>query len=157
MSRQKTPDTDYSFIFKFIFAQQNIHENNNTRENFTENEGFECAGRGGQEVNVEARFVFFGEMQRLGFWRQTRNFPNICHAPNGAPTACGCLVVCAVDVNACSGACHPNITVQYFINIWPTLYSHQISWIPCISKLGPLSLLPPLSFSSEQPYSLLLV
>jgi hypothetical protein len=33
----------------------------------------------GQEVNVEARFVFFGEMQRLGFWHQTGNFVNICH------------------------------------------------------------------------------
>ena len=55
----------------------------------------------GQEVNVEARFVFFGKMQRLGFWHQTGNFANICHAPDGAPTACGCLVACVVDLNAC--------------------------------------------------------
>jgi hypothetical protein len=55
----------------------------------------------GQEVNAEVRFVFFGEMQRLGFWRQTRNFANIWHAPDGTPTACGCLVACVVDLNAC--------------------------------------------------------
>ena len=44
MSRHKTADTDYSFIFKFVFTQKNIHENN-TWQNFTVNEGFECAGR----------------------------------------------------------------------------------------------------------------